>query len=147
MKQILLSILLTFIFSGIFCQTASTVKKELTCFEAYKKEFDERGSYPIEDGKYSGVIISLTTTEGTDCVYGKVLVEAGYVTTIWIQYDDNSYEFLDRKYKGSNKGKIVNGIAEPIVTTSGETIQVVFVDKIKPKKKQFKKANGPGANF
>jgi hypothetical protein len=76
-----------------------------------------------------------------------VLVEAGYVTTIWIQYDDNSYEFLDRKYKGANKGKIVNGIAEPVVTTSGETIQVIFVDKIKPKKKQFKKANGPGANF
>lgn len=146
MKHSLLLLILTVFSASVFAQTAQP-KKELTCFDAYKKEFDERGAYTVDDGKYTGIIISITTAEGTDCVYGKVQVEGGFVTTIWLQYEDNTYDYLDRKYIGTGKPKIVNGITEALKTTQGETIYVVFVDKIKPKKKQLKKVTGPGSGF
>lgn len=145
MRNRLLLLLITLLFSPMFLNAQP--KKELNCYEAYKKEFDERGAYAVEDGKYTGVIIAITTADGTECVFGKVAVEGGAVTTIWLMYEDNSYEYLDRKYVGSNRAKIQNGITEPLKTTTGETISIIFVDKIKPKKKQVKKATGPGSGF
>jgi len=147
MKQALLSLLFFVAAVPVFSQTAA--KKEPSCYEAYKKEFDERGAYSVDDGKYTGVVVSIISSEGVDCVSGKVQVEGGYVTSIWLQFEDNTYEYLDRKYKSgsSSKAKIVNGITEPLVTTLGETIYVIFVDKIKPKKKQLKKVTGPGNGF
>ncbi len=145
MKQVILALLLTF---PVFTAHSQTTKKEPTCFEQYKKEFDERGAYVVDDGRYTGVIISIVTAQGTDCVYGKVAVEGGHVINIWLQYEDNSYDFLDRKYKNANsKVRIVNGITEPLYSTQDETIYVIFVDKIKPRKKQLKKAAGPQGNF
>ena len=66
---------------------------------------------------------------------------------MYIAYEDNTYEFLDRKYKDKDKAKINNGISEPLITDAGEKIYVVFTEKIKPKKKQFKKVTGPDKNF
>jgi hypothetical protein len=146
MKHSLLSFALI-LFSSVLLAQTTQPKKELTCYEKYKKEFDERGAYTVDDGKYTGVIISIITAEGTDCVFGKVAVEGGMVVSIWLQFEDNTYEYFDRKYKGLSKVKIVNGITEPLVTTLGETIYVIFQDKIKPKKKQLKSATGPGKDF
>ncbi|MBX7094561.1 MAG: hypothetical protein K1X56_07575 [Flavobacteriales bacterium] len=144
MKNSLLALLLFVVAAPAFAQQP---KKELTCYEAYKKEFDERGAYTVDDGKYTGVVISIITAEGTDCVFGKAQVEGGIVTNIWLQYEDNTYDFLDRKYIGSKSVKINNGITDPLKTTAGETIYVIFVDKIKPKKKQLKKVTGPTTGF
>lgn len=145
MRNRLLLLFIALLASPIFVNAQA--KKELNCYEAYKKEFDERGAYTVEDGKYTGVIIAITTADGTECVFGKVAVEGGAVTTIWLMYEDNSYEYFDRKYNGVNRAKILNGITEPLKTTTGETVYVIFVDKIKPKKKQVKKATGPGSGF
>ena len=145
MKKYLLALFISIPALATIAQT--TAKKELSCYESYKKEFDERGAYNVEDGKYTGVVVAVTTSSGTDCVSAKVQVEEGYVTTIWLQYEDNTFEYLDRKYKGPSKCKIVNGITEALVTTDGESIYVVFVDKIRPKKKQLKKITGPGKDF
>jgi hypothetical protein len=125
---------------------AQTSKTSETCLEQYQKQFKERGSSPVEDGNHK-VIISITTEMGTDCYEGKAKVESGNVAAIYMVYEDGTSEFLDRKYKGTSKPKIVNGISETMNTTDGEAIQVVFVTKILPKKKQFKKATGPGKDF
>lgn len=117
-----------------------------TCLEEYQKEFKERGASPADDGNHK-VIVSITTESGTDCYEGKAKVESGYVIAIYMSYEDGTYEFLDRKYKGPSKAKIVNGISEPLITTDTESIQIVFIEKILPKKKQFKKAKGPGKDF
>lgn len=144
MRTVLFTFLLGFVLNGAFAQQG----KEQSCYEAYKKEFDERGAYNVEDGKYTGVIIAIVTSSGTDCLYGKVQVEGGHVTAMWLMFEDNSYEYLDRKYKtGNGRARIVNGITEPLVSTDNETFYVVFIDKIKPKKKQYKKVQGPGSNF
>lgn len=131
---------------GTTAAFAQTSKTSETCLEQYQKQFKERGSSPVEDGNHK-VIISITTETGTDCYEGKAKVESGNVAAIYMVYEDGTSEFLDRKYKGTSKPKIVNGISETMNTTDGEAIQVVFVTKILPKKKQFKKATGPGKDF
>jgi len=120
-------------------------KKEETCLEAYQKEFAERGAFPVEDGTYKNVIVSIVSGSGTECFYGKVKVENNHVTTVYLSFEDNTYEYLDRTYKGESRAKINNGITDPLVTTAGEKIYVVFIDKIKPKKRQYKKAPKPGS--
>jgi len=145
MKKCLLALFISLPALATFAQT--TAKKEATCYDSYKKEFDDRGAYNVEDGKYTGVVVAVATSSGTDCVSAKVQVEEGFVTTIWLQYEDNTFEYLDRKYKGPSKAKIVNGITEALVTVDGESIYVIFVDKIRPKKKQLKKITGPGKDF
>lgn len=145
MKKCLLALFISLPALATYAQT--TAKKELSCYDSYKKEFDDRGAYNVEDGKYTGVVVAVSTSSGTDCVSAKVQVEEGFVTTIWLQYEDNTFEYLDRKYKGPSKAKIVNGITEALVTADGESIYVIFVDKIRPKKKQLKKITGPGKDF
>lgn len=131
---------------GVTSTFAQTTKTPETCLEQYQKQFKERGAGSIEDGNHK-VIISITTETGTDCYEGKAKVESGNVSALYMVYEDGTSEFLERKYKGTGKPKIINGISESMVTTDGETIQVVFVTKILPKKKQFKKATGPGKDF
>ena len=131
---------------GATASFAQTTKTNETCLEQYQKQFKERGAGSIEDGNHK-VIISVTTEMGTDCYEGKAKVESGTVSAIYMIYEDGTSDFLDRKYKGNSKPKIVNGISESLSTTDGETIQVVFFTKIMPKKKQFKKASGPGKDF
>ncbi|HLP10622.1 MAG TPA: hypothetical protein VK177_01755 [Flavobacteriales bacterium] len=131
----------------VYNVNAQAKEKEATCLEAYQKQFAERGSFPIEDGTYKSVVVSIVTKTGTDCFSGKAKVEANLVTAIYIAYEDNTYEYLDKKYK-SDKAKIYNGISEPLTTLDGlEKVYVIFTEKIKPKKKQFKKITGPDKNF
>jgi hypothetical protein len=123
--------------------------KEASCLDAYIKAFNERGAYPVEDGTYKNVIISVVNqkTGETDCFSGKVKVENTFVTAMYMMYEDGTYEYIDRKWKNENKSKINNGITEALVTDTGEKYYVVFTEKIKPKKKQYKKVTGPDKNF
>jgi hypothetical protein len=125
--------------------SGQAAKKEETCLEAWQKESAERGAYPVEDGTYKNVIVSIVSGSGTECYLGKVKVENNHVTTIYLSFEDNSYEYLDRTYKGESRAKINNGITDPLTTTAGEKIYVVFTDKFKPRKKQYKKAPKPGS--
>jgi hypothetical protein len=144
----LLTLVLVLGFTANLIAQAKEKEKEETCLEAYQKAFAERGSKPVPDATYKNVIISIVSNKnGTECFAGKVKVEETRVTAMYIAYEDNTYEFIDRKYKGDNKAKINNGISEPFVTDQGEKIYVIFTEMIKPKKKQFKKITGPDKNF
>ena len=129
--------------TSAYSQTATSSE---TCLEQYQTQFKERGASPVDDGNHK-VIISITTETGTECYEGKAKVEGATVIALYLSYEDGTTEFLERKYKGISKPKITNGISEVLTTTDGETIQVVFVTKILPKKKQLKKATGPGKDF
>lgn len=144
MKQVFTIVLFALIGFNLNAQS----NKEENCFDAYKKAFDERGAFPVEDGTYKNVIIVIQSPKGgTECFSGKAKVEANLVIAMYMSYEDNTYEFLDKKYKNEAKAKINNGITEPLITVEGEKIFVIFTEKIKPKKKQFKKVTGPDKNF
>lgn len=138
--------LLVLVFLLGVTKTFAQGSKSETCLEQYQKQFKERGASAVDDGNHK-VIISITTESGTECYEGKAKVESNLVVAIYLSYEDGTQEFLDRKYKGTGKPKIVNGISEVLTTTDGESIQVVFTTKILPKKKQLKKATGPGKDF
>ena len=110
------------------------------CYKKFEDAFAKRGSYTVADDMHRNVIISYFEKEGTTCVSGKARVENGLIMSIFIQYDDNTYELLDKKFFNEKKTApgIVNGISELIYTADGEKFKIIFIDKLKPKSKTLK---------
>lgn len=115
------------------------------CFKKLEDAFTKRGSYSIADEMHRNVIISFFTPEGTECVSGKVRVENGTIVSVFLQYDDNTYELFDKKFYNAKKTAptITNGISEMIFSSDGEKFRVVFIDKLKPKQKSYKAVEIP----
>lgn len=137
MKKSLLA-LVTIIWSlGSFAQD--------DCFKKLEDAFTKRGSYTIADEMHRNVIISFFTPDGTECVSGKVRVENGTIVSIFLQYDDNTYELYEKKFYNAKKTApvIVNGITEMIFSADGEKFRIVFIDKLKPKQKSYKAVDLP----
>ncbi|MFD1552311.1 hypothetical protein DNU06_11240 [Putridiphycobacter roseus] len=141
MKKIFLLILLSVFFVNSYAQTG--------CYSDWKTVFEKRGAYTVTDDMYRNVIISFIEGEESFCIYGKVRVENGKIVSIFVQYEDGEFALMDQKFTNKLKRApgIVNGISEEISNEAGEKFYVLFVDKIKPKKREYKKAAGPGANF
>ncbi len=137
MKKTLLVALSFITLNGLFAQTG--------CFDQLEKAFEKRGSYTVADDMHRNVILSFFTNNGQECLNGKVRVENGVITSIFIQYNEGDYELLDRKFANAAKGapKIVNGISEMIHVSDGQKIRVVFIEKLKPKQREYKSADLP----
>lgn len=110
------------------------------CFKKIEEAFTKRGAYTVSDDMHRNVIISYFEKEGSRCVSGKARVENGQIVSIFIQYDDNTYELLDTKFYNEKKAppSISNGISEMIYTQDGEKFKIVFIEKLKPKQKTVK---------
>ncbi len=115
------------------------------CFKKLEDAFTKRGSYTVADEMHRNVIISFFTADGTECVSGKARVENGTIVSIFLQYDDNTYELYDKKFYNAKKQAptITNGISEMIFTADGEKFRIVFIDKLKPKQKSYKEVQLP----
>jgi len=115
------------------------------CFKKLEDAFTKRGSYTVADEMHRNVIISFFSADGTDCVAGKARVENGTVVSVFLQFDDNTYELYDKKFYNAKKmaPTISNGISEMIFTADGEKFRVVFIDKLKPKQKSYKPVELP----
>lgn len=137
MKNILLAA-----FTFIFGFSASA---QDDCFKKLEDAFAKRGAYTVADEMHRNVIISFFTPDGTECRSGKARVENGTVVSIFLQFDDNTYELYEKKFYNLKKQAptISNGISEMIYTVDGEKFRVVFIDKLKPKQKSYKQADLP----
>ncbi len=133
MKKGLLLICAVFITAAVNAQD---------CFIRLQKAFDDRGAYSISDDMHRNVILSFFEDGSSYCVSGKARVENGLVVSIFVQYDDNTYELMEKKIYNSKKQppQIVNGISEMIYNSDGEKFKVVFIDALKPKQKSLKPA-------
>lgn len=138
MKKSLL--ILTLIFSTVY-----SFAQDNECFLRLQKAFDERGSYTIADDMHRNVIISYFENGGSYCITGKARVENGTIVSIFLQYDDNTYELMEKKFYNTKKlaPTIVNGITEMIYNEDGEKFKIVFIDALRPKKKAYKSADLP----
>jgi len=132
MKKSILTLIIAVIGFSAFSQD--------NCFLKLQKAFDERGSNAIADDMHRNVIISYFQEGGSYCVSGKVRVENGTIVSIFLQYADDTYELMEKKFFNSKKAApiIVNGISEMIENTDGEKFKIVFIDALKPKKKTYK---------
>lgn len=138
MKKSLLVIFVLISYLGSYAQNED-------CFKRLEKAFQKRGSYTISDDMHRNVIISIFEEGETSCVTGKVRVENGAIVSIFLQYKDDTYELMDKKFYNAKKEPptIENGISEMILTSDGEKMRVVFIEKLKPKAKSLKSANIP----
>lgn len=142
MKKHLLILSVLLISTSIFSQNSAATTD---CFKKLEEAFAKRGSLSVADAIHTNVIISFFEEGGSRCVGGKVRVENGTVTSIFLQFEDGTYELMDKKFYNAKKMApvITNGISEMITTVDGEKLRVVFIDKLKPKKQTYKEINLP----
>lgn len=135
------------IFTIIIIPCFSHSQDNEDCFVRLEKAFKERGSLPISNDVHQGVIISFFDEDRTRCVEGKVRVENGTIVDIFLLFEDNTFENLNKKFYSAAKRTppiITNGISELIQTSDGQDkFKVVFIGKLKPKKKAYKEINLP----
>ncbi len=119
---------------------SSVLNAQNDCFKKLEDAFIKRGSYTVADDMHRNVILCYFEKSGTSCISGKVRVENGQIVSIFIQYDDNTYELMDKKFYNDKKlfPTVTNGISEMIYTADGEKMKVVFIEKLKPKQKTVK---------
>jgi len=141
MKKTFLLLFFSVLFSNIYAQEG--------CFKEWKKIFDDRGAYTVSDDMHRKVVISFIENGQSYCVYGKVRVENGRIVSVFVQYEDGEYELMDGKVLNKQKMSptIKNGISEEMTNEKGEHFHVLFIEKIKPKKKAYKSAGGPGDEY
>jgi S1-C subfamily serine protease len=115
------------------------------CYKRLEDAFAKRGAYTVADEMHRNVILSYFGNEGTSCVSGKARVENGQIVSLFIQYDDNTYELIEKKFYNYKRAPplIENGISQMIYTPDGEKFKVIFIEKLKPKQKTVKEAALP----
>jgi len=131
---------------SIFIATSllSQNKKD-QCFDRLQKAFEKRGAYTVADDMHRNVILSFFNDDTQECLSGKVRVEGGTITSIFIQYNEGDYELLEKKFVNAQKTapRINNGISEMIYISDGQKLRVVFIEKLKPKPREYKAADLP----
>jgi len=146
MKKILLTLFVFTLFSSAFAQKERTQ----SCYQKYAAAFEKRGAHNVEDGVYDDVIITFRKGSMADCLYGKVKVknEKINIHEMYLKFEDNSYEKIRRQYRFPDQEiTIINGMSKTMVTIEDELITILFVKKIKPKKKSYIKAPDPDFDF
>jgi hypothetical protein len=126
-RGLLLSI---FFFGCLFC-----VYSQTECFSKFEKAFTERGATTVPDAMHKNVVICFFNKERKGCYCGKVRVENGKITSVFLQYVDDTYVlYEDPFYNALKKAPTINnGISEMIYSSKGESFKVVFMDQLNPK--------------
>ena len=124
-------LLLSFFFIG----QLFIAQSQSDCFFKLEKAFTERGANTVPDAMHKNVVICFFNQERMGCFSGKVRVEGGKITSIFLQYSDDSFVLYDDPFVNAFKKAptIKNGISEMIYSSKGETFKVVFMDQLKPK--------------
>ena len=123
-------------FASLLCLfITASYAQDVDCYNYYYKAFEQRGAYNVEDGVHDKkVIVSIRTGNETECYEGKVEVKNGVIVKIFLKFVDNP------KFKNDYATTIKNGVSRSQITMEDEIVNVFFLDKIKPKKKNYKKA-------
>lgn len=125
--------------TAMFAQTDSE-----SCYEKYRKVFENRGAYEAEDGIHDNVVLSIRRKdEPAECILCTVTIKNGDVVEIAVYYEDNSKDDMEFEFKDNISWTIFNGMSRTRVTNHDEQINLMFTDLIKPKKKKYKQAPLP----
>ena len=118
---------------------------ELNCYNKWSVKFEERGAEEIKDGVYTDVIVSFRQGAKANCYTGKVEVIGGKVAHFYTENVDGQYTQINKQWKPSSPKEvaIINGISVTMITIHNELINVIWPNKIKPKKAALKRAPEP----
>jgi hypothetical protein len=129
-----------------FVSIAQEKEEETNCYIKWAQKFEDRGAENVEDGVYTDVVITFRSGSSAECFNGKAEVKDGKVIGMYLRLEDGSYEPVTRKWKYEIKEvTIINGISKTLITKDDVLINVLFIKKIKPKKKGYEKAPDPSA--
>jgi hypothetical protein len=109
---------------------------ELNCYNKWAAKFEDRGAEDVKDGVYEDVIITNRQGSKATCHNGKVEVKNGKVLRFYILLSDGSHEEVKKTWKNKSNENvtIVGGISKSMFTVHGELINILWPNKIKPKK-------------
>jgi hypothetical protein len=109
---------------------------DLNCYNKWAAKFEDRGAEDVKDGVYDDVIVTNRQGAKASCHNGKAIVKDGKITAFYILLSDGTYEEVRKTWKNkSNENvNIINGISKSMFTVHGELINVLWPNKIKPKK-------------
>lgn len=140
MKKIYISILLISIgfVSNNFAQNK-------TCYEQYREVFENRGADIVKDGAYDNIILTIRTKEEAECYVARAVVQNNEIVEVNLYFEDGSFEKKNFTFKENSSWSIHNGVSKTKITDKDEMINIMFVNKIKPKRKKLMKA--PKPNF
>ena len=136
------------LFALLFIGSSFSAQELFTCYDEWKKVFENRGADPVNDGDHDRVVLiirSIGDEPTTDCYTAKVNVKGGVIIGVSLYFDDESYEAVEYEFKKIMPWNINNGMSKTRITVDDEMITIMFTDKIKPKKKKLKSA--PKPNF
>lgn len=147
MKSILATLAAVSVFwtgSAVMAQFGGPPREDPeSCYAAYARVFEARGARDVEDGMHDNVIISIRQGVRSDCYKGKVKVEKGVVKEMFIKFTDGGYDVFAPNLKSDQTAEIVNGISKTLITADERLINVLFINHIKPKKKEYERASLP----
>jgi hypothetical protein len=114
----------------------SQEKTELNCYNKWAAKFEDRGADDVTDGVYEDVIITNRQGAKATCHNGKAEVRKGLVTHFYVLLSDGSYEEVKRTWKNNTNENVTinNGISKAMLSIHGEIINVLWPNKIRPKK-------------
>jgi hypothetical protein len=118
---------------------------ELNCYNKWAAKFEDRGADDVKDGVYTDVIITNRQGAKAVCNNGKAIVAEGKVAQFYILLSDGSFEEVKRTWKNKSNENvtILNGISKTLLSVHGELINVLWPNKIKPKKAKATTAPDP----
>lgn len=130
------------LFTLLFISLIFTGYSQENCFQRMEKAFKERGAYTVSDDIHRHVIISFFENNEVFCVTGKARVTDGRIASVFLQYNDGTYQLMDQRItnKSDLPARITNGISEMIYAADGQKFRVVFIEKLKPKPREYKQA-------
>lgn len=145
MKKIFLVLALTSAVSNVSFGQKKSETADLNCFNKWSVKFEERGAEEVKDGPYSDVIVTFRQGAKADCYNGKADVKDGKLLNFYIQLDDGSYDKVQKVWKNNSDKdvEIINGISRTMITVHSELINVIWPNKLKPKKAAPKRAPEP----
>lgn len=119
-----------------FLATAQDQSAELNCYNKWSAKFEERGADRVEDGVYDDVIITNRQGAKAICYRGKAEVREGLITRFYVLLNDGTYDEVKRTWKNnSNQNvEVINGISTSMISIHNELINVIWPNKIRPKK-------------
>jgi hypothetical protein len=145
MKKVYLFTALVLMTCGVSSAQKKAEAVELNCYNKWSVKFEERGAEDIKDGSYTDVIITFRQGAKADCYNGKADVKDAKIVGFYLILDDGSYDKVQKVWKNNSDKdvEIVNGISRTMITVHNELINVIWPNKLKPKKASPKRAQEP----
>ncbi len=118
---------------------------ELNCYNKWAAKFEDRGAEEIKDGVYEDVIVTNRQGAKSTCNNGKAEVREGKIVRFFILLSDGSHEEVKRTWKNKSNENVtvINGISKSMISVHNELVNVLWPNKIKPKKAKPTSAPDP----